>query len=223
MMLMPANHSSQPFRDLVARYPGRLGWLVGPSSILKTKLRTEIPFALDNDAYSAFKNGTPWSEAEWLRMLNRVEKSGFRPLWAIVPDVVGNREATLTLWGKYVHEVNQRGWMAAFAVQDGMTPDDVPKGADVVFVGGTTIWKWRTMPTWTKHFPHVHVGRVNELRRVWSCEEHGVKSVDGSGWFKKTHTGRMGRNLIHWLEGGRDNNQDLPMFAAKVLELEDGK
>jgi hypothetical protein len=70
------------------------------------------------------------------------------------------------------------------AVQDGMTPADVPKECAVVFVGGTTSWKWRSLPMWASSFSRVHVGRVNSIRLLLMAENAGAESCDGTGWFR---------------------------------------
>jgi hypothetical protein len=61
---------------------------------------------------------------------------------------------------------------------------DVPYNADIVFIGGSTSWKWRTLRTWTGAFPRVHVGRVNSRRLLEMAENCGAESCDGTGWFR---------------------------------------
>lgn len=168
----------------------------------KTKLRPWLPFALDNDAYTAWTSGLPWDEAAWRDMLRAVAQSGLAPLWALVPDVVADRDGTLERWERYHGTVAHYGWRTAIAVQDGMVPADVPPSAGIIFIGGTTSWKWRSLPIWTEAFPgRVHVGRVNELERLFICERLGVASVDGTGWMRATTDGRQGQALEAWLEG----------------------
>jgi hypothetical protein len=200
MMVMPANYSGSIVHYWAGRYPGRVGWLIGPSAVSKTTLRPWLPFALDNDAFMAWKRQQPWDEAAWLHMLAWVQKSGLRPLWALVPDVVADREATLAAWERYAPMVAQLGWPRAFAVQDGMAVSDVPREADVIFVGGTTDWKWATVAQWADSFPFVHVGRVNELDKLQLCQSLGVASLDGTGWFRATINGRQGTALQRWIE-----------------------
>jgi hypothetical protein len=60
----------------------------------------------------------------------------------------------------------------------------VPSGADVIFVGGTTEWKWRNLRQWTDNFPRVHVGRVNSEKLLWAAHEAGAESCDGTGWMR---------------------------------------
>lgn len=209
MMLMPANASNATVHYFAGRYPGRIGWLVGPSARAKTKLREWMPYALDNDAFSTFSKGTQWSEVEWLELLKWSRSSGMKPIWAIVPDVVGDRSKTIELWHRYAPTVERFGFAKAFAVQDGMEPGDVPLEANVVFVGGTTEWKWRTLPMWSRAFPRVHVGRVNEIRRLWTCQDLGVESVDGSGWFRATQDGRQAASIKNWIAGLRLETDDM--------------
>ncbi len=201
MMVMPANNSSAIVHYWAGKHPGKIGWLVGPTAAPKTKLRPWMPFALDNDAFSAWVSGDPWNEHAWREMLTRVDRSGMNPRWALVPDVVADRAATLAKWEEFSPVVSAIGWPLAFAAQDGMTPNDVPKNADVVFVGGTTVWKWRNLPMWTKACPRVHVGRVNSVEKLHVCERLGVESVDGTGWMRDTMGGGKAIGLESWMEG----------------------
>ena len=65
-----------------------------------------------------------------------------------------------------------------------MTPDDVPSEASVVFVGGTMEWKLRNLTMWTSAFDRVHVGAINTFKNLLRCQELGVESCDGTGWFR---------------------------------------
>lgn len=207
MMLMASNHSTRAFHVLAQNHPGNLGWLLGPSSWKKPRLH--LDYALDNDAFIAWKNNVPWDESAWFRMLDKVPEQ--QPLWALVPDVVADRKRTLETWEKYHTEILQRGLRPAFAVQDGMIATDVPKFAEVVFVGGTTDWKWKTVSYWTTHFPRVHIGRVNGIRRLWIAQRLGAESCDGTGYFRATIDGLEGRKLQAWLHHGTDPHYELAL------------
>lgn len=199
-MVMPSNHSSPKIHYWAGKYPGKMGWLIGPTGMPKTKLRPWMPFALDNDAFSAWSKRREWCERTWIAMMRRVQELDMTPLWALVPDVVADRDETLRKWEQYAPTVESFGWTLAFAVQDGMTPSDLPDEC-VVFVGGTTEWKWDNLPMWTETGRRVHVGRVNEISKVLWCEELGVESVDGTGWMRGTDEGRQARDLTAWVEG----------------------
>lgn len=202
LRVMCSNDSSGRYMALCRRYPERLGWLIGPRHWKNP--RPGVAFALDNDAYQSYTNGTPYDFDAWLDFLHKVKLTGQEPLWAVVPDVVGNKEATLEQWKMFWSEVSvSYGWNTALAVQDGMTRDDVLAlrvKPDVIFVGGTTEWKWKTAHLWCRDFPRVHVGRVNAKRRLWHCHRIGVESCDGSGWFRASTNGKPARQLEAWLE-----------------------
>ena len=185
MMVMVGNHSSAFVHYWAGRYPGKIGWLVGPGGMSKTKLRPWLPHALDNDAFSAWDNGTEWDEDAYFRFLDWAAAQEQPPLWAAIPDVVTDPKGTFKNWEKYAPKVKEYGWPLAFVAQDGMQPGDVPEDASVVFIGGSYKWKWRNAPEFAAKLPRVHVGRVNTLYRLRRCEELGVESVDGTGWFRR--------------------------------------
>lgn len=180
---MVSNQTGVEVGYLAAEYPERLGHLYSPGG--ERGPWAFLPYALDNGAWPAFKNAQPWLECEWKRLLRWAALTGQRPLWAIVPDVVGDRLATLERWGEYVGEVTRYGFRPAFAIQDGMTFDDVPAAAEVLFLGGSDEWKDSAIEPWCRRFPgRVHVGRVNSHDRLMRCYRAGAVSVDGTSWFR---------------------------------------
>lgn len=214
-MMVLNGQSNQIWHYFAGKHPGKVGMLLGPSYFAKQAIRFWMPYALDNDAFQCFTKKKEWNEAAWIEMLKLAKLTRQRPLFCIVPDVVCDREKTLESWEKYSPVVIRYGWPLAFAVQNGMDERDVPKNADIVFIGGDTEWKWSTLPEWCRLFKRVHVGRVNEIRRLWTCEDYGVESVDGSGWFRGTDGGRQARQLIQWIEGQRSE-----IYDHKELNLE---
>lgn len=102
-------------------------------------------------------------------------------------------------------------WVQAepmLAVQDGMTPADIPGLECGIFVGGSTEWKLQTMRTWTQ-FAHqngqiCHIGRVNTRKRMQLCSDIGADSFDGSGGARfHSHAEKM----IQWLEEINEDRQ----------------
>ena len=79
----------------------------------------------------------------------------------------------------------------------------------VVFVGGTTAWKWKTLRTWTENFPRVHVGRVNTDRMLWMAHECGAESCDGTGWFRGDQVQFAG--LLSYLEQSTNGRAQIEM------------
>lgn len=201
MMIMPGQNSSGIVHYWAGKYPGSVGWLIGPRAFKHPK--PWMPFALDNDAFTAWRDKKPWDEAAWREMLAKIRMTGLEPLWAAVPDVVANREATIANWDRFSNDVKRLGWKAAFCVQNGMTPDDVPSAADVVFVGGTDGWKFPNLKMWTSHFPRVHCARVTSQKYIEACEELGCESVDGTGWFRAADREDHVPMLKRFIEGHR--------------------
>lgn len=211
MMVMLGNHSSPLFHYWAGKYPGKVGWLIGPSGQRKTKLRPWTPYACDNDAFTAWQNDTPWDENAYLEFLQWIFRQSQRPLWVTVPDVVTNRDATIENWDKYAPRCREHGHDLAFVMQDGMTPDDVPTDADLVFIGGTFRWKWNNLPAFCEALPRVHVGRVNTLSKIRRAAELGVESVDGTGWFRRPE--EEFALLEEFLSGKPDNQLTFPIIT----------
>jgi hypothetical protein len=180
MIVMPSNNTGFEAGRLFGMFPDRLAHLQSVDSPREPK--PGIRWALDNGVFGAWSQGREWSEEPLYRFLDQY--AAWKPMWCVVPDWVGDREKTLQLWENHWHAIRAFGIPLAFAVQDGMTPGDVPQEAVVIFVGGTTSWKWRTLRTWTGHFPRVHVGRVNSRNLLEQAEAAGAESCDGTGWFR---------------------------------------
>jgi hypothetical protein len=177
VMVMPADNAGLWVGYMAGKYEGRVGHLYSPG--YERPPIPFLPYALDNGRFSCWSKGSEWNEAGYLAML---ETHGAAALWCIVPDRVGNRDETLREWDRWAPRMS--GLRLALAVQDGMTADDVPAEAAVVFVGGTTEWKRRTLHSWAERFRRVHVGRINTEKWLWECHAAGVESCDGTGWFR---------------------------------------
>ncbi len=193
MVLMLANNTGIRVGYLAGRFPGAIGHLYSPGA-----QRGPFPFceyALDN---GVFAKGNDWTPGPWVKMLDWARLSGQRPLWNLVPDFVADREETLRRWEQYAPVARSYGWPLAFAAQDGMEPSDVPPDADVVFVGGSTDWKWNTYRDWCAAFPRVHIGRVNTYRRLFDCYDAGAESTDGTGFTRGDQ--RQWRGAVAFLE-----------------------
>ena len=200
MMVMPADCSGFMVGWLAATYPGRLGWLLN-ACCWRQNPRHEMPWAMDNGAFGAWSQKREWNEAGFYSKALTVWRPA--PRWIAVPDVVTDRTATLANWEK--HSPRLEGKTLAFVVQDGMTAADVPSGASVVFVGGSTEWKWSTARGWCRDFPRVHIGRVNTERLLWMAHECGAESCDGTGWFRGDKNQLAG--LVRYLQESTTGKQ----------------
>lgn len=185
MIVMPADSCNRLVYLWQGRY-GNLGWLFNAYTP-RQKPWSEMPFAIDNGAFPCFTNRKPWDATRFIAGLDKIATGCVEqrtdPSWLLVPDVVCDREATIASWHEWLPRLTGYGWPLAFAVQDGMDIGDVPREAQVVFVGGSTPWKRATMARWCQSFPRVHVGRINTYRWLRVCEKLGAESCDGTGWF----------------------------------------
>lgn len=154
------------------------GWrlLVSARGVLRHE---GFRYALDNGAWTAFQEQTPFDSAAFERA---VELLGREADWIVVPDKVGDREETLAMSRYWLPRLRGIAPLL-FAVQDGMDVRDVPDGCGV-FLGGSTDWKLRTMPGWgawcRREGRYFHVARVNSGRRISLAKQAGADSIDGS-------------------------------------------
>lgn len=165
------------------------GWrlMVSATGVLRTE---GFPYAIDNGAWTSFNSGVPYSFAKFIRA---VDKLGDGADWIVCPDVVGDAVATLRLADEWLPRLAPARRL--LAVQDGMTVDDVRPilGADVgIFIGGSDAWKERTAGMWgilaRDVGCHLHVGRVNSMRRINICGAAGAHSFDGLSASKYSKT-----------------------------------
>jgi len=208
-VILIVGQSNRVWHYWSGKYPGSVGVLISPSYGKRVPIDKWMPFVLDNDAFTAWRDGKPWDVKAWREMITWVRMTGQKPLWAAVPDVVANRDATIKNWPIYRDEIKSLGWNAAFCVQDSMTPDDVPKDADVVCVGGSDQFKFPSLKMWTSNFSRVHCLRVNAPEMIESCERLGCESIDGTGWFRDPSRQDKLPYIEAFIEGHRRTTSDL--------------
>jgi hypothetical protein len=200
-MMLLCGQSNRVWHFLAGKYPGSVGLLISPAYRTKVPIDDWMPYVLDN---GVFKLREKWTEHEWFEMLAWAQLLGQKPRWILLPDVVGSREGTLARWKQFYPFAKAYRWPLAFAVQDGMTADDVPNEADVVFVGGTDVFKFPTLPMWCERFPRVHCGRVTALAMIERCEELGCESIDATGWFRAPDRPDHIPSIRRFIEGHRN-------------------
>ncbi len=215
MIVMPANWSKATVHYWAGRYPGLLGHLYSPGS--QRGPYPWLPYALDNGRFVAWSSKAEWDAPAYLQLLEWAGSSRPRPSWALVPDVVADREGTLREWDRWAPIVAAHGFPLAFAVQDGMTASDVPSEAAVVFVGGSTAWKLKTAHEWCDRFERVHIGRVNTYGRLLWAQRVGAWSVDGTGWGRGDRYQLAG--LQRWLEEVKGERVRPQMDLFEVEEM----
>jgi len=176
-----------------------IGMLLQPGEWRNAK----CPVAFDNKAYTAHTNSTDtelseserlwwkdcwWDEqgeSDWLKLLDK--HNPLNPtLFAVLPDRVGDADATLNLARRYEQEVRRRGIPIAMALQNGCDFNDILSiRPDYVLVGGDDDFKRATVgPACRCFLPlgiGVHVARVNTETMIALAGQHGATSVDGTG------------------------------------------
>ena len=140
-------------------------------------------YGVDNGAWTSFQKGEPFNDAAFLKVLSSL---GADAEWIVVPDVVGDRSASLRMTEKWLPRLEGHPRLLV-ALQDGMDLFDVlpwlgPQCG--LFLGGTTEWKLENMPRWGRvsralHC-YYHVARVNTARRILLARRSGAHSIDGT-------------------------------------------
>jgi hypothetical protein len=154
------------------------------------------PWAADNGRYASPEE---YTDAGYLAWLERWRPAAGRCLFATAPDVVGDAEATLELSLPMLRPIRAAGYPVALVAQDGLEALPVPwEQIDALFIGGTTAWKLgeaaHELATQAlARGLHVHMGRVNSLRRLRLARAMGCHSVDGTflRWAPTENRARM--------------------------------
>lgn len=140
-----------------------------------------VTWVADNGCF-----GKGFDEQRWWRWLQDNAHAAAGCVFAVAPDVVGDAEATLERSRPWLPKIRALGYPAAFVLQDGQQDLPVPWDEfDVAFIGGSTGWKLgphaRSLTVEAqRRGKHVHMGRVNSLRRYRYAEAIGCDSVDGT-------------------------------------------
>lgn len=178
-----------PTNNAIMRAAG-LRFLVSP--LTERMHVVGAPYALDNGAWTAFTQGTAFDFEAFERMVARL---GCGADWLVVPDVVGDPQATRELAALWVPRLRGACGRLLVAAQDGMTIDDVPPGCGVA-IGGSTAWKDATLEDqrW-RRAPYLHVLRCNTRRRIQAARRLGADSVDGTSptRFPRANSERVAR------------------------------
>lgn len=139
-------------------------------------------WAADNACYAHPDAFNPDAWLRWLSCIPRRDGC----LFAVAPDVLGDADATLDRARPWLPHLRRLGYPAALVAQDGATPQSLPwLEFDCLFLGGSTQWKLSAAAGHVAaearaHGKHVHMGRVNSLRRLQAAQLMGCHSVDGT-------------------------------------------
>jgi len=165
---------------ITAMRDGLLGYIDTPAQ--GNDRPAGITWAADN---GCFGKGYP-GDQRWLAWLGQHQADASQCLFATAPDVVGDAVATLARSRPFLPHIRELGYPAALVAQDGLEALPVPWDEfDALFIGGSTEWKlgpWAALLAAVAHSrgKHVHMGRVNSLKRYRYAASIGCDSVDGT-------------------------------------------
>ncbi len=183
-------------RNVAALAAAGWGWMVGPLDC-GGPILGGMPWALDNGAWPAHAQGIEWDSLAFMAALGRYGRGAD---FVVVPDRVGDREATLAKAAIWLPRLLARDDLTAtkllIAVQDGMTVEDIEplliEPRIGIFIGGSTEWKEAAIIPWGRwahdRGRYCHAGRVNTTRRINLCLAGKIKSIDGTSATKFAKT-----------------------------------
>jgi hypothetical protein len=165
-----------------------IGMMVSPGGC--TAPQNFSYFAVDNGAFSSWKNGLDWDGDKFLSYLSRMLSRG-TPDFVVTPDKVAKGLESLEFSNEWATKLHKQfsGIRLFLAVQDGMEVEDIGKSIvlyDGIFVGGTLEWKYQTAEQWVE-FAHsrgrpCHIGRVGTWDKIVWAMRIGADSIDSSSW-----------------------------------------
>jgi hypothetical protein len=141
-----------------------------------------LTWCADNGCFSSNYVG----DAGYLEWLFTNRKDATRCIFATAPDVLCDAAATLRNSQLMFARIRNLGFPVALVAQNGLEDMKIPWDEfDVLFLGGDTEWKLGYAAAWLTsearhHGKHVHMGRVNGLRRLRHAQKIGCDSVDGT-------------------------------------------
>ena len=185
MRLYLAAHHYQT-KNLARLYPERIGCCIQPGGWVKN---LEMPYFLDNGAYSDFKQGRPFREQAFLKLLDKANNyaSDRSPDFVVVPDRVNDPTTTNLLWetwSRRIKHINPQFKLAYVAQPtfDGGFPK-IPPEADIIFTGGLKPWKFQAVIAYRHLNKPIHVGGISASKLYW-CHLQGAASGDSTGFFR---------------------------------------
>lgn len=167
-------------------YPACMRWARGglmfTPEMGNTPDLTGVTWAADNGCYTA---GDRFSADRWLAFLARWRGQG-RCLFAVLPDVPFDHDATLARSLPYVEPVRALGYRPALAIQNGASVAHIPwEQIDAVFIAGdkpfkTSATAWLVCREAKRQRKHIHIARRNSQRAMQAAYDMGADTIDGT-------------------------------------------
>jgi len=162
-----------------------IGACVSPAT--KKHFDSYLFYFLDNGAFGCWLRKEPFNPVPFLSLVEKSLKASKKADFLVLPDLIGKGKESLEFSALWAERLDGIEIPFALALQDGMEEVEVEEfvrvyGVKVLFVGGTTEWKWRTAEKWVKLAERLgikcHVGRVPSAKRVYQARIVGAHSID---------------------------------------------
>ena len=162
-----------------------IGACVSPST--KKHFDSYAFYFLDNGAFGYWIKGKKFNSIPFLNLVEKSLKAQKKADFLVLPDLIGKGKESLEFSSMWAEKLRGVGIPFALALQDGMEEVEVEEfvrayNVKVLFVGGTTPWKWRTAEKWVNLAERLgikcHIGRVPSAKRVYQARRAGAHSID---------------------------------------------
>lgn len=196
--------------EMLDRYYDKWRFLLSPASVRSVSKKREHllynrGYAIDNGVYSDYVRNKKWDENSFLKLLDRFSEHCD---WIVIPDSIGDWEATLSLFMIWVNKLFYYHRPLMLVAQDGAEKNNyreikgitknssrIIEGGIGIFIGGSTEWKLshsrKIAQICRENNSRCHIGRVNSSKRVQLCYSWGATSFDGSGMSRFRETSRV--------------------------------
>ena len=168
-----------------------LGIMISSSPTFKpSKDFAQVPCALDNGAFVAYKKGYPFPEKVFLDTIDACYKHNITLDFIVCPDIVAGGKRSLEFSMEWAEGRLSTCPRLALVVQDGMDGAMLLRHGierfTHIFVGGTVEWKWRTADGWCR-FAHgnnknCHIGQVGQAKYLRAASDITADSVDSTSF-----------------------------------------
>jgi hypothetical protein len=141
-----------------------------------------VTWAADNGCYTS---GARFDVGRWLAFLESWHGHG-SCLFAVLPDVPFDHDATIKRSLPHVEAVRQLGYRPALAIQNGADVAHIPwETIEAVFIAGDKSFKtstaaWMICREAKRRRLHVHIARRNSKRAMQAAYDMGADTIDGT-------------------------------------------
>lgn len=192
--------------------------IASSATCLPRKDFAQVPCALDNGAFGAYRKGYPFIESVFLRTMEKCYELGLTLDFIVCPDMVAGGERSLEFSMRWATGRLSTCPRLSLVVQDGMTEEMLDNYVlshfALLFVGGTVQWKWDTAQKWVRfahaHGKKCHIGQVGQARYLKHARHIQADSVDSTS-LVRNGSWRHVTELNH------------PLLADSLREMNDEK